>query len=195
MRKVRRWLLVVAVALVGATALSTPAIAAPAATPNAVVTGPGTHGHVCDKLGDDIGVPGALPSQGVVCADLVVTALQGGGYGVQAVAEGLCQELEDKSKYPRCSNVLLWIGLEDPSGGVTVIGQCGHASGPCSTPRHYFQGDGELVPDGGCHHNVWATVFFFFDNVNTSIFLPGSNREVFMDNNLSTPHFNIGNGC
>lgn len=36
MRKARNWLLVLAAALVGATALSTPAIAAPTAQPNAV---------------------------------------------------------------------------------------------------------------------------------------------------------------
>lgn len=182
MRRVRNWLLVLAAAVVGATALSTPAMAA-------TVTPAGDHGHVCQELGKD------QKNKAVVCADLVVASLGNGAYIVYGLAQAYCQGLSNTGSYPECANATVWISIEDPYTGEAVLRECGHANGPCSTPRTFFTGITWEVGDGQCHHNVWATIFWYLPDTNTAIQLPGSDAVKRMTTNLSTPHFNIGNGC
>lgn len=192
MGKVRISLMVLAATLGGVTALSTPAIAAQAG----IVTQPGTHGHVCEVLDDD------GTNQAVICADLVVTALPDGVYLARGQAEVACQSLSNKNSFPQCANAVVWIGIEDPQVGDALLAQCGHSNGPCSTPRHFFSSDAFQVDNGQCHHNVWATVFWNLANgPQTSIELPASTafpHGLTVDMgapNISTAHFNIGNGC
>jgi hypothetical protein len=192
MGKVRTWLVVLAAALVGVTALNTRAMAATANT----VTPAGTHGHVCEVLDDD------GTNQAVICADLVVTSLPDGSYTARGQAEVACQGLSNKNSFPQCANAVVWIGIEDPSVGDALLAGCGHSNGPCSTPRAFFSSDFFEVGNGQCHHNVWATVFWNLANgPGTSIELPASSAfphglVVGMGPpNISTAHFNIGNGC
>lgn len=173
-----------------ATAHAAPKVTTSGGTvPGAKASGGTAAAHVCEVLGHD------NTNQAVVCADLVVTSLGGGAYAVNGRAEAICEGLSNKSSFPQCANADVWIAIEDASIGDAALGECGHRAGPCSTPRTYFSGPSWDVGNGQCLRDVWATIFYYLPSTNTAIELPGSGAEEFMDANLSTPHFNIGNGC
>lgn len=191
MSNVRTWLLALAAALVGATALSTPAIAAPAATPNAVVTSTGFHGHKCIPLGND------GTTEGDICIAVGVANLTDGSTRVVSAAEAVCQTL---TKLPvRCSNAEIWFGYVWTDGGEAEIGICGHSFGPCATPRAIFTSAIPLVvPNGFCVQakgRIWAHLG---NGPTTGITLPGTGDFVRMPNlasTLDTDWFLAGNGC
>jgi len=195
----RRSALGIAAALIvalGGTAVfvGSPANAAtitPAATAHATsVAAPAeTEAHVCEVIGQD------KTNQAVVCADLVVTSLGDGAYAVNGQAEAICQGLSNKSSYPQCANAEVWIAVEDANNGDAVLRACGHANGPCSTPRTFFSSPAWDVANGQCLRDVYATIYYYLPETNTTIQLPGSGTEEFMDNNLSTAAYDIGNGC
>jgi hypothetical protein len=191
-RKPRTWLLVLALALVGATALSTPAIAAPVATPNAIVTSTGFHGHTCESLGND------GRTEGVLCIEVGVFNLTDGTTRVGGGAEAICQTVRAKVEV-QCSNADVWYGTVWTDGGKAQLGICGHSNGPCSTPREFFTSPGDLsIPNGICVE-VQGRIWAHLDNgPTTGINLPGTNDFVKMPNltsTLDTPWFLAGNGC
>lgn len=192
MRKLRTWLLVLAAALVGATAPSTPALAAPAATPNAIVTPTGSYGHTCMPLGND------KKTEGVICIAIQVFNLTDGSTRINAVAEAYCQTVGSAAPV-QCANATVWFGYVWTDGGEAEVGECGHSFGPCATPRPIFVSSTPLsVPNGLCvqvEGRIWSQL----DNgPTTAVQLPGTDDFVRMPNlasTLSTPEFLVGNGC
>lgn len=172
-----------AATMTAATAHATTAHATSAVTPAE------TADHVCEVIGHD------STNQAVVCADLVVTSLGDGAYAVNGQAEAICQGLSNKSSYPQCANAEVWIAIEDANNGDAVLRACGHANGPCSTPRTFFSSPVWDVADGQCLQDVYATIYYYLPSTNTTIELPGSGTEEFMNANLSTAAFNVGSGC
>jgi hypothetical protein len=191
MRKVRSWLLVVAAALVGATALSTPALAAPAATPHAIVTKTGIYGHTCKALGND------RRYQGVVCSEILVANLTDGSTRVYGEAEVVCETLKGSAPV-QCANGTVWFGYVWTDGGHADLEHCGHSFGPCDTPRELFvSAEPLVVPNGFCvevHGRIW---WLLGNGPTTTIELPKSAKNVSMatGTTLDTKWFLVGNGC
>jgi hypothetical protein len=221
MRKIRKWLPVLAAALVGAIALSAPAQAAPAATalrasvkaaapavaPFAVINGNGKYGHTCESLGNDQGRPKAVPTQGVICIQIVVQDLGTGAWLVTAESQGICQKITQPRTNQQCANINMWSGASIAHTDGTNIKRgfnllsCGHGTNPkCSTGATFFSGAGWVIPDGECWL-AWGTIAYNLanDTPATSIELPGSALTVSMqpvplyfETKLA---FKVGNGC
>jgi hypothetical protein len=220
MRKIRKWLPVLAAALVGTIALSAPAQAAPAATalrasvkaaapaaaPFAVITKPGHYGHNCEKLGDDQGKPKALPTKAVICSNLFVEDLGGGNYLVQGENQGICITVKTLI-YQQCANINMWTGtsreLRDGSNlqrGFS-LSSCGHGTNPkCSETVTTLWAPGFVIKNGECWW-VWGSISYneANDTPRTSIELPSSALTVYMQPIPlyweTSAAYEIGNGC
>lgn len=221
MRKIRKWLPVLAAALVGAIALSAPAQAAPAATalrpsvkaaapaaaPFAVINKPGTYGHTCESLGNDQGKPKAVPTQGVICSQIVVQDLGTGAYLVTGENEGICQKITQPRSFQQCANINMWSGTSKANlDGTNIqrgfsLSSCGHGTNPkCSATVTVFNAPGFVIPDKDCEL-VWGSIAYNLanDTPRTSIELPGSAVTVNMQ--PIPPYFEtkfaykIGNAC
>jgi hypothetical protein len=180
--------------------------AAPAAAPFAVINGPGTYGHTCESLGNDQGQPKAVPTQGVICSQIVVQDLGTGAWLVTGENQGICQKVRS-TVLKQCANINMWSGTSRAhTDGTNIqrafsLASCGHGTNPkCSATVTFFGAPGWVIPDGECWL-VWGSIAYNLanDTPKTSIELPGSAVTVSMqpiplyfETKLA---YRIGNAC
>lgn len=148
--------------------------------------------HACVVLGNDDGLHGALPSQGVMCADLWALDVNGDIY-VLAVAEAYCQG-PNTSDYPQCANIVSTADL-GVTGHNTIFGQagyCGHANGNCiNGGRDYFDGEGELDGEYSSCVQAWTDLNGTNSGEYNNIELPGSDYTVYLIGNYASQHATV----
>jgi hypothetical protein len=140
--------------------------------------------HACLALGND------GTNQGVECEDVYAYAPSSGTVAVFPVAEGICQNLANKSDYPQCRTngidfaLATGIGYNTP----TSTGVCGtYSTSPCvDNGRNYYLGTG--IQLSGCDttpgdiNEVWSV------NWNGSAIALPSSRVVLSKANAASPH-------
>jgi hypothetical protein len=122
-------------------------------------------------------------TQAVFCADVIGYSNGNGTATIYPQAEGICQNLANRSNFPQCANITLVFGLWAP-GPQELSGdwgaECGHSFGPCPTPRYIV--DGGAVGVDGCTE-VWTVV-----DAGSVIELPVSAKFVSLPANLGSGH-------
>lgn len=147
--------------------------------------------HVCKVLGNDQGAPGAVPSQAVVCADLMA-ANDGGQILVVPEEEAFCQSLSNNNDYPECANI-------ETTQEVAVAGEgtlgnpaqfCGHSYGSCvSNGRDYFgYTNYKSGPVNSCIE-AWSDLTG--SGLDNTVELPGSDLQFSLNGNLASQHADV----
>ena len=138
--------------------------------------------HACAVGNQTTGTDSA--HQGVFCADLVASANSNGTVTIYPQAEGVCQTLPAGASV-QCANVTLNFGMWDSTEQELIHGSatCGHAAGPCPTPRYVTPPPPvDFVLTSGCI-NVWTVVYS-----ESAIELPASDVYAVLGANVSSGH-------